>query len=153
MRNWDAITNDQARYGNIPEDVLVGLRKTDSPVVRLWGSGSPKREFLYVDDMADACLFLMKRIDELFSGNWPFGNSIHLLNIGSGKDLTIRELAEIVAGAVGFDGSVESDSSKPDGMPRKLLDITRLTSLGWQPKTSLKEGILRAYQAYVSGLT
>ena len=102
----------------------------------LWGSGSPKREFLYSDDLADACVHLMLR-----SYDGP------LVNIGTGEDLTIRELADLVMQAVGFQGEVVYDRSKPDGTPRKLCDVSRLHSLGWRAKTELKAGIRQAYES------
>jgi GDP-L-fucose synthase len=102
----------------------------------VWGSGRPRREFLYVDDLADACIFLMERDPE----DVPL-----IVNVGVGEDLTIAELAETVMDVVGFDGRVVYDSSKPDGTPRKLLDVSRMTSLGWRASTPLREGIARAY--------
>jgi GDP-L-fucose synthase len=102
----------------------------------VWGSGRPMREFLYVDDLADACVFLMQR-----------GYDGPLLNVGTGSDVTIRELAETVMRVVGFDGRIVFDSSKPDGTPRKLLDVSRLTALGWRARTSLEQGIQLAYDA------
>lgn len=110
----------------------------DSFVV--WGTGSPKREFLYVDDLAEACVFLMNEYlhDET-------------INVGSGQEVTIRELAETVAEVVGFPGRLVFDSSKPDGTPRKLLDVSRLTELGWRAKVTLKEGIRLAYEDFIEG--
>ena len=102
----------------------------------VWGSGTPRREFLYVDDLADACVFLMER-----------DTSSELLNIGTGDDLTIAELAEIVMNVVGFRGRIAYDKSQPDGTPRKLLDVSRLAALGWRAKTPLREGIVKAYAA------
>ena len=104
----------------------------------VWGSGRPRREFLYVDDLADACVFLMER-----------GYDGSLLNIGTGEDVTIRELAETVMKVVGFEGQIVFDASKPDGTPRKLLDVSRLRSLGWQWQTPLDQGVQQAYQAYL----
>ncbi len=100
----------------------------------VWGSGTPRREFLYVDDLADACVHLMQSD---YAGP--------LVNIGTGEDVTIRELAELVTDVVGFEGRIVFDSSKPDGTPRKLLDVGRLTSLGWTAKTPLRDGIRMAY--------
>jgi GDP-L-fucose synthase len=102
----------------------------------IWGSGNPKREFLYVDDMADACVFLME-------------NNINhgIYNVGTGSDVTIRELAEAVMSVVGFEGGIVFDQTKPDGTPRKLLDVSRLKALGWQAKIPLVEGIALAYAA------
>jgi len=102
--------------------------------VTIWGSGKPRREFLYVDDLADALLFLMDNYDE----------EIHI-NIGSGKDVEIEELARIIAKIVGFDGDIEHDYTKPDGTPRKLLDVSRINQLGWKYKTELDEGIKLTY--------
>ena len=103
--------------------------------VTVWGSGKPLREFLNVDDLADACLFLMDfyRGDEFF-------------NVGYGKEVTIRELAELVKETVGFEGEIVMDPSKPDGTMRKLTDISRIKSLGWEPKISLEEGLRQTYQ-------
>ena len=106
--------------------------------VRLWGTGSPRREFLYVDDMADACLFLMKRHD---------GSQI--VNIGTGTDVTIRELAETIREIAGYGGDVVWDSSMPDGMPRKLLDVSLLRGMGWKHRVELKEGIRKTYEAFL----
>lgn len=100
----------------------------------VWGSGTPRREFIYVDDLADACVFLM---ESGYDGN--------LINIGTGVDLTIRELAETVARVVGFEGDLVFDASKPDGTPRKLMDSGQLARLGWTAPTSLEEGIARSY--------
>ncbi|MBR0931023.1 GDP-L-fucose synthase [Bradyrhizobium diazoefficiens] len=107
--------------------------------VSIWGTGAPRREFLYVDDMADACVHLMKT----FSGP-------ELVNVGVGKDITIAEFARIVAAIVGYRGEVAFDHSRPDGTPRKMLDVTRLEKLGWRAQTPLKEGIELAYRAYLS---
>jgi GDP-L-fucose synthase len=104
----------------------------------VWGTGSPKREFLFADDLADACTFLMEKD---YSGP--------LLNIGTGEDLTIRELAETVMDVVGFEGELVFDNSKPDGTPRKLLDVSALHLLGWKAKTSLREGISASYQDFL----
>ncbi|HEY8710602.1 MAG TPA: GDP-L-fucose synthase [Burkholderiaceae bacterium] len=100
----------------------------------VWGSGTPRREFLYVDDLADACVHLMER-----------GYDGPLVNIGTGEDVTIRELAETVMQVVGFNGRIVFDTSKPDGTPRKLLDVSRMAALGWRASTGLREGIARSY--------
>ncbi|WP_280154597.1 GDP-L-fucose synthase [Piscinibacter sp. XHJ-5] len=102
----------------------------------VWGSGTPRREFLYVDDLADACVHLMER-----------GYDGPLVNVGTGEDVTIRELAETVMDVVGFRGRVVYDRSKPDGTPRKLLDVSRLAALGWKARTPLREGMRRAYES------
>ena len=109
-----------------------------APEVVVWGTGTPRREFLYVDDLADACIHLMKTY-----------SSEELVNIGTGEDITIAEFARVVAGMVGYGGKISYDPSRPDGTPQKLLDISRLTKLGWRARTSLKDGIKLAYQAYL----
>jgi GDP-L-fucose synthase len=115
--------------------------------VTVWGTGEPRREFLYSDDMADACLFLMGLADDQFD-QLTGEEHAPLINIGCGLDLTIRELAETVADVVGFRGKLVFDNSKPDGTPRKLLDCSRLNSLGWQPATPLRAGLERASQSF-----
>jgi GDP-L-fucose synthase len=107
--------------------------------VVVWGTGTPRREFLYVDDMADACVHLMKS----YSGS-------ELVNIGTGEDITIAEFARVVARTVGYTGTISFDPSRPDGTPRKLLDVSRLAKLGWRARTSLEDGIRLAYRAYLS---
>lgn len=110
-----------------------------APKVVVWGTGTPRREFLYVDDMADACIHLLQN----YSG-------ADLINIGTGEDITIAQFARVVAQAVGYAGDIAFDPSKPDGTPRKLLDVGRLKGLGWQATTSLEDGIARAYRAFLS---
>ncbi|MBP3041337.1 GDP-L-fucose synthase [Bacillaceae bacterium Marseille-Q3522] len=110
----------------------------NAPFVEMWGTGTPKREFLYSDDLADACVFLMNHYE---------GNEI--VNIGVGKDITIKELGEIVKAVVGFEGEIRFDTSKPDGTPRKLVDVTKLTALGWKASTELEEGIRKTYQWFL----
>jgi GDP-L-fucose synthase len=107
--------------------------------VVVWGTGTPRREFLYVDDLADACVFLMKNY-----------SSDGLVNIGTGTDITIAEFARVVAAVVGYTGGISFDTSRPDGTPRKLLDVSRLSRLGWRARTSLEDGIRLAYRAYLS---
>ena len=109
-----------------------------SPSVTIWGTGTPKREFLYIDDLADACVFLMNNYD-----------AAGIVNIGVGDDISINELAHLVKRIMGYSGEIVYDSSKPDGTPRKLLDVSRLNSLGWKAKISLEEGIARTYEWYV----
>lgn len=118
------------------------VSRADSVV--LWGSGTPRREFLYSDDLARACVFLMEHKDADEVGE--------LINIGTGEDLTIRELAETIRRVIGWTGTFTYDTSKPDGTPRKLMDVSRLKRLGWAPQVSLEEGIARAYQAYLESL-
>ena len=115
----------------------VDQAKRDGGNVTIWGSGQPRREFLYVDDCADACVFLMKH----------FSGSEHV-NVGSGEDVTILELTQAVMEAVGHHGRIEHDLSKPDGTPRKLMDVSQLTKLGWQATTSLPRGLEKAYADY-----
>jgi len=109
-----------------------------SSSVTIWGTGTPKREFLYIDDLADACVFLMNNYD-----------AAGIVNIGVGDDISINELARLVKRLMGYSGEIVYDSSKPDGTPRKLLDVSRLNSLGWKAKISLEEGISRTYEWYV----
>ena len=101
----------------------------------VWGTGKPRREFLHVDDLASACLLLLEKYD-----------SPEIINVGYGEDISIRELAELICDVVGFDGELGWDTSKPDGTPRKLLDVSKLSALGWKPAISLREGIARTYQ-------
>ena len=105
--------------------------------VAVWGTGTPRREFLHVDDLAGACRFLLESYD-----------SPEIVNVGCGEDVAIRELAEIICEAVGFTGRLAFDTTKPDGTPRKLLDVTRLTALGWKPRIALREGIRQTYEWY-----
>ncbi|MFH1287741.1 MAG: GDP-L-fucose synthase [bacterium] len=111
-----------------------------STVVEIWGTGEPYREFLYVDDLADACLFLMEKFD--------YKNIGEFVNIGFGRDLKIRDIAELIKNIVGFSGEIKFDISKPDGMPKKLLDSSKIKSLGWEPKISLSDGIKKTYEYY-----
>ncbi|HVY74783.1 MAG TPA: GDP-L-fucose synthase [Puia sp.] len=117
-------------------------KQNGDPYVTIWGTGEPKREFLHVDDMADACFFLMQRYNE------P-----GLVNVGTGTDLSIMELAELIQGITGYTGSIRRDLSKPDGTPRKLMDVSKLTSMGWKARISLEEGIGEVYKAYGDKMT
>jgi len=110
-----------------------------SPEVVVWGTGSPRREFLYSEDLADASVFLMNNYDDL-----------EPINVGVGEDITIKELAETVKDVVGFAGALTFDTTKPDGTPRKLLDVSRLNGLGWKASTPLREGIQKAYDWYLA---
>jgi GDP-L-fucose synthase len=112
----------------------------------VWGTGKPKREFLYSDDMADACVALLRLDDGKFRG--AIGSYPPLVNVGAGKDLTIKEIAELVCEVVGFRGRLEFDATKPDGTPRKLLDTSRLERLGWRARIGLREGIGQAYEDF-----
>ena len=147
--DWQGLQKDAAAHGAIPDDVKISMGlnpvtnqpanpAVNQPQVMLWGTGSPRREFLHVDDLADACLFLMNHYDES-----------ELINIGWGKDQTIQELAETISDVVGYQGSIKWDSDKPDGTPRKLLDVSRLTEKGWQAKINLEEGIRQVYRWYL----
>ncbi|MGE0013638.1 MAG: GDP-L-fucose synthase family protein [Azoarcus sp.] len=144
------IEADEQRYGRIPDDILnsLGVVRADGGAlsakgaptgVLLWGTGTPMREFLYVDDLAAACVHLMQT-----------GYDGPLVNIGTGEDITIRELARVASEVVGYEGKVEFDTTKPDGTPRKLLDVSRLKSLGYVAQTSLVEGVKLAYADYLS---
>lgn len=119
-----------------------------SPSVSVWGSGDPKREFMFVDDLAEALEFLLTDID---IEQVRAGGTYHL-NIGTGTDLTIRELAELVARTVGFDGSIEFDPSKPDGTPRKLLDVSKVRELGWSYSTELGDGLIETYRWFLDNV-
>ncbi len=125
------------------------------PRVTVWGTGTPRREFLYSDDLADACVFLMRLPPEQFDallGSDEAATGVFmppLINIGVGEDLTIRELAQLVRRVVGFEGDIEFDPSKPDGTPRKLLDVSRLSGLGWRASTPLESGLTAAYADYL----
>jgi GDP-L-fucose synthase len=147
--DWEGVQKDEAAHGPIPDDIKtsIGLdpitnqqinQSTHQPSVILWGTGSPRREFLHVDDLADACLFLMNHYDE----SEP-------INVGWGKDQTIRELAEMISDLVGYKGSIKWDSGKPDGTPRKILDVSKLSEKGWRAKINLEEGIREVYRWYL----
>jgi GDP-L-fucose synthase len=110
-----------------------------APTVMVWGTGTPRREFLYVDDMADACVHLMK-----------VHSSSDMVNIGTGEDISIAEFAQTVARIIGYTGTISYDSSRPDGTPRKLLDVSRLNALGWRARTSLEDGLALAYRAFLT---
>jgi GDP-L-fucose synthase len=105
----------------------------------VWGTGNARREFLYVDDLAEAVVFAMKSYD-----------SAELLNIGAGIDIRIADLAQLIARIIGYNGKIVFDAARPDGTPRKLLDISRMAALGWRAKTDLEEGIRRSYEAFQS---
>ncbi len=114
---------------------FLEAKQGNSDSVVVWGSGKPRREFLFVDDLADACVFLMNN----YSG-------AEIVNIGWGEDVSILELAELVADVVGFDGKIVLDSSKPDGTPRKLLDTSKINGLGWSPRVKLRDGVSFTYE-------
>lgn len=136
--NFDPETSHvlPAMVRRLHEAKLIG-----APYVTMWGSGKPRREFLYVDDLADACVFLME--------NFEPGDGPVFVNVGVGEDITIAELASTVAGVVGYGGEIRWDASKPDGTPRKLLDVGVLSNLGWKAKTALEDGIQTTYASYL----
>jgi GDP-L-fucose synthase len=115
-------------------------KEQNIPAVTIWGSGNPKREFLFADDMAEACYYLMQNYDEA-----------GLINIGTGKDLSIKELALLVQSIIGYNGVIQFDASKPDGTPRKLMDVSKLHSKGWRHTIELEDGIKLAYQDFLNG--
>jgi GDP-L-fucose synthase len=145
--------------GNSDENKILstlakyGIHKTQNNVeVTLWGTGSPRREFLFSEDLADACVFIMNTVDfpDLVKLSSTIPNEIRNthINIGSGTDLTIKELALTVKKLVGFNGNLVWDSAKPDGTPQKLLDVSKLNALGWKYKVKLEEGISMVYNKY-----
>lgn len=150
----EGILADQARYGEIPDDIqrMIGFDAVDHKIspkssVTLWGTGTPYREFLYVDDMAAASIFVMELDSTTYAANTlPMLSHI---NVGYGSDIMIREAAQTVARVVGYTGRIEFDASKPDGTPRKLMDSTRLEKLGWKARISLEQGLQRAYADYL----
>ena len=168
--DWQAIKKDEGLYGPIPEDVMASLISITKlhgyaenvstvyrspltvhqpqPAVVLWGSGHPRREFLHVDDLADGCIFLMSQ-EEKNLRSLLTADRLPLLNIGWGKDISIAELSILIKETVGFDGDIVFDTTKPDGTPRKLLDVGRMAELGWKAKISLKEGIRQVYRWYL----
>ena len=172
QRNWQAISLDEQRYGTIPEDLRQalgippeaagGVSPTRPPRIVLWGSGRPFREFLHVDDLAAACLFILQQSDEDLSRAYRT-SPLHqddekasnlrpetmLLNVGTGEDISIQALAELVRDVVGFEGEIIWDPARPDGTPKKLLDVSRLNNLGWRPNISLRDGIAATYRAYL----
>lgn len=114
---------------------FIEAKRNNAPFVEMWGTGSPKREFLHVDDLADACYFLMKNYNEA-----------GLVNVGTGEDVAIIELARLIQKTVGYEGEIKLDTSKPDGTPRKLLDVSKLKKIGWQANIPLKTGIRKVYE-------
>lgn len=127
---------------------LTEARELGHDSVTLWGTGTPRREFLYSDDVASACLFLLNLPEEQFASLTSGQQEPPIINVGCGEDVCIRELAEMIADLVGFKGKITFDPSKPDGTPRKLLDVTRMTQLGWKPSVSLRQGLELAYAAF-----
>jgi GDP-L-fucose synthase len=157
LSDFQGIGQDEMRYGAIPEDIRHslfqsslsgGAATTKTVTVKIWGTGTPRREFLHSDDMAAACVHLMRTQDKLFDSAFVRESEPPLVNIGCGQDISIRELAEIVKDVVGFEGEFEFDTTKPDGTPRKLLDVSRLFRLGWRPRISFRDGIMSVYKQY-----
>jgi GDP-L-fucose synthase len=164
LDEWEAITINENKYGPIPDDfraclMAISIRgghqvsvpdnlSLPAPAVPLWGTGNPRREFLHVDDLVDACIFIINLNNNVFcslltESDFPF------INIGSGIDNTIKALSSQVKDIVGFKGEVAFDTTKPDGTPRKLLDISAMNRLGWKPRISLKQGIQLTYQWFL----
>ena len=121
--------------------IYEAKEKSDKSIT-IWGTGKPKREFLYVEDFADAIIFMMENVE----AKNLYDKGISHINIGSGKDLTINELAEMISDVIGFKGKIVYDESKPDGTPRKLMDVSRINALGWKFKTELREGLVKTYK-------
>lgn len=117
---------------------LHEAKNRKQPSVLMWGTGEPRREFLHADDLADACFFLMQKYSEA-----------GMINVGIGEDLTINELAHLIKKVVGYEGKIEHDTSKPDGTPRKLLDVSKLNAMGWKARISLEEGLRKVYQEFL----
>lgn len=145
-KKYDNIKEDIVRFSpdfKSASDIDIYLSKfgITAEYLQIWGSGEPYREFLYVDDLADACIFLME--------NYDYKDIGEFVNIGTGEDIKIKDLAVMIKNIVGYEGEIRHDLSKPDGMPRKLLDTTRIKALGWQPESSLEEGIRRTHEWYV----
>jgi GDP-L-fucose synthase len=135
--------NYHPEHGHVPAALIRRFheaKEARAPVVTVWGTGRPRREFLCVDDLADAAVFLMQNYSDT-----------GFINIGVGQDITIAEFAHIVADVVGYDGRIEFDTSRPDGMPQKLLDVSKITALGWRPRVHLKEGLAGAYADFLHG--
>ena len=159
--DWDAVRHDinlrpveGINGDSSKEDILNILRKygISEEEVRLWGSGTPLREFLWSEEMADARVFIMKKVDfkDLSEGKTEIRNT-HI-NIGIGKDISIKDLAHLIAEKTEYKGNIEFDSSKPDGTMKKLTDVSKLNSLGWQHKTEIQEGVSKMFHWYTSNM-
>jgi len=154
--------NGEADIKKILEIIAkYGVKKTANVEVELWGSGEPMREFLHSDDLADACVYLMNSIDfkDILQNDFNVNEEFPIhktqvrnthINLGTGKDLKIKELAELIKKIVGFNGEIKWNTDKPDGTPRKLLDVSKLKSYGWEAKISLTDGVKKVYQDYIS---
>jgi GDP-L-fucose synthase len=125
-------------------------KQSAAPQVLIWGTGAPMREFLYVDDMAEACLHIMELDNETYARNTQ--PMLSHINIGTGEDLAIRDLARAIGDVVGYQGRIAFDTSKPDGTPRKLMDVSRMKKLGWRPQVGLREGLALAYADFLASL-
>ncbi|MEI9475039.1 MAG: GDP-L-fucose synthase [Deltaproteobacteria bacterium] len=150
-KKYEAIKTDITRFSlgfnidlNLDLNLILQKIGITPEAITLWGTGEPYREFLYVDDLANACVFLMENYNAKDLGEF--------VNIGRGEDIQIRELAHLIKRVVGFEGEITYDPSKPDGMTKRLLDISRIRSLGWEPKTPLEEGIKKAYTWYLEDI-
>jgi GDP-L-fucose synthase len=135
--------NYHPEHSHVPAALIRRFHEAklaNAPSVTVWGSGQPRREFIAVDDLADACVFLLKH----YSGD-------QFVNVGTGKDVTIAEFARLIADVVGYTGRLEFDTSRPDGTPQKLLDVSKLTQLGWRPRIGLREGLAEAYADFLVG--
>ena len=150
VKNISLETNDDEIANGLK---FYGIHKSNGRVsLSLWGTGNPLREFLWAGDMADACVFIMENInDPGRSHNNETPNRNHHINIGTGKEVTIRQLSEFIKQATGFGGDILFDSTKPDGTPRKLLDVSKLADMGWTYKVELEDGIKRMYENYLLG--
>jgi GDP-L-fucose synthase len=135
--------NYHPEHSHVPAALIRRMHEAKTAGVRsvtIWGTGKPRREFLYVDDLADACVFMLKTYSDM-----------GFLNVGTGTDVSIAEFARLVADVVGFKGELTFDHSRPDGTPRKLLDVSRLTALGWRARTDLRTGLQAAYRDFLAG--
>ncbi len=148
LKNGDNITPEARITETSSESEVLralnfyGIKATsDSVTITIWGTGKPRREFLFVDDLANACVHLME--------NYNYEDIGEFVNVGTGSDITIAELAHLIKDIVGFKGTITFDTSKPDGTPRKLLDISRIKKLGWKPTTPIEEGIKKTYAHYI----
>ena len=156
--NWSAIEQDEVKNGPIPQDMRDRLLATCNsrlpPIVSIWGTGTPRREFMYSEDMADACVYLMNLLEDQFKPLLSADRNEGLppmINVGVGLDLTIRELAETIKEIVGYQGKIEFDTNKPDGTSRKLVDVQRLSAIGWKASTDIQNGLVYTYQDFKSG--
>ena len=156
--DWKSFDRDVRRYGPVPDDELDRLKSGQGEQVTLWGTGGAKREFLHVDDLAAACLYVMQLSSQQYldlRSTSPCGKEKHPavevshINVGYGSDISIKDLAEMVSDIVGYTGEIQWDNTRPDGMPRKLLSSQRIQSIGWRPTIDLSDGILKTYRWYL----